>query len=537
MISCNRHDAFPTCQMPLDVDNGTHGAAARHVRRAPDVFISHFTAAAGPDVDNASKPNLSEFENHKIPQGEKPSIWYIPLVGPESIGYKYDNFSFNLPVFEDCPEHDWAWKRKDIAAYVQDAAWRTAEIMSVEGRLIALALENLEYGSFEADWAALNKGKKKEIVLEGLYRGACAAPRDNSRVSCPEMTIAGLVGDGEYNLINLPKRIVAHDPTGNGRVKGLYLFIHPYVDHEMRHTEDAPDHLKCYMYGVALLRNYYIVETLYGILQAYHGRAPQVVTITRLHGKRQYRGLTEEEQKFGAQLNIDDSQCKEEAALAVHACYTCREKTGRDNLKYCARCKGVWYCSKECQRADWKNHKKYCGQPRFDPKIFAPEVEEPDSLIGCPTVASGFTRSPTLWRQVGWLAKSDSQTRDYHVMPNMDPVHTRSIRIFCPYARKFFLIARRRAMASGSLPAIYTMLEIIESQIEDCNLTMDQVRNQFELEYGLKLPTSPAAIRAVAKDFERPTTQELDEELLYDKRRQASVPVPEEHLEQLEFRP
>ncbi|KAF8188474.1 hypothetical protein K438DRAFT_1972175 [Mycena galopus ATCC 62051] len=421
-----------------------------------------------------------------------------------SIGYKYDNFSFNLPLFEDCPEHDWAWKRKDIAAYVQDAAWRTAEIMSVEGQLIALALENLEYGSFEADWAALNKEKQKEIVLEGLYRGACAAPRDNSRVSCPEMTIAGLVGDGEYNLINLLKRIVAHDPTGNGRVKGLYLFTHPYVDHEMRHTEDAPDHLKCYMYGVALLRNYYIVETLYGILQAYHGRAPQVVTITRLHGKRQYRGLTEEEQKFGAQLNIDDSQCKEEAALAVH---------------------GV------------KNHKKYCGQPRFDPKIFVPEVEEPDSFIGCPTVAPGFTCSPTSWRQIGWLAKSDSQTRDYHVMPNMDPVHTRSIRIFCPCARMCFLIARRRAMASSSLLAIYTMLEIIESQIEDCNLTMDQVRSQFELEYGLKLPTSPAAIQAVAKDFERPTTQELNEELLYDKRRQASVPVPEEHLEQLEFRP
>jgi hypothetical protein len=27
----------------------------------------------------------------------------------------------------------------------------------------------------------------------------------------------------------------------------------------------------------------------------------------------------------------------------------------------CAKCRQAFYCSKECQKAHWKNHKKYCG--------------------------------------------------------------------------------------------------------------------------------------------------------------------------------
>jgi hypothetical protein len=45
-------------------------------------------------------------------------------------------------------------------------------------------------------------------------------------------------------------------------------------------------------------------------------------------------------------------------------CKVCGESTSKSgtDLLQCARCRAVKYCSIECQRADWKNHKKWCGK-------------------------------------------------------------------------------------------------------------------------------------------------------------------------------
>ena len=42
-------------------------------------------------------------------------------------------------------------------------------------------------------------------------------------------------------------------------------------------------------------------------------------------------------------------------------CKVCQKNTSSK----CGRCKGEYYCSKECQRSDWKFHKSFC------PKIAA----------------------------------------------------------------------------------------------------------------------------------------------------------------------
>ncbi|KAJ7458571.1 hypothetical protein FB451DRAFT_1273482 [Mycena latifolia] len=443
---------------------------------------------------------------------------------------KYTSYAYIFPAIEQVPEVDWSWQCSDITELNQKIAREIKEIMRDEGKLVAIAVENL-LGTFGSDWNALDGEKKEEIALDGLYRGACAATRDNSRVICPEMTIKGLIGDGEYSLINMLRRIIAHDPTGNGRVKELYLFEHPYVQHEYRCSDDAPDLLKAFLYRAILLRNSYIVETLLGVLQSYLDRPPapnwpaKVYCSLRNEERAEAKKISRAEcKKADLARKVDGSQCREQAAIAVYGCYSCSVKLkSRTDLKRCGRCNLAWCCSPECQKKDWKDHKRFCGKTSFDPKFLAPIPDGPDEFIGCPAAVPGFIRTPALWRQIWYLSKPDSQRQDYHFDTGYEK--TRSVRIvYPPGAQMVFLVARRRAMASGDASAIYMILRIVEYQkpFVPLDLTSEQFRGQFEREYRV---TISEAGRQAAGPFAPPTDKELEEERGFLEQRLALVPT------------
>jgi hypothetical protein len=89
-------------------------------------------------------------------------------------------------------------------------------------------------------------------------------------------------------------------------------------------------------------------------------------------------------------------------------------------------------------------------------------------------------------------------------------------------AKLTFLVARRRAMASGSLPAIYKMLSIIEFEAAMGLHDIINTRSlrQLEKDYNIKI-TEEA--RRVAGAFEPSTAQELKEEEQFLRQRWASV--------------
>ncbi|KAJ7264543.1 hypothetical protein B0H12DRAFT_1230731 [Mycena haematopus] len=435
--------------------------------------------------------------------------------------YSYDR----EPLLENAPGIDYG--ARDITELNVTIASRTKELMHAEGELAALALENLRYGDFEKEWNELRLDKKKELALEGLYRGAC---------NC----------EGEYNLINSYvsfnihrdvalicfwklKRMMEHDSTGNRRVQEVFLFRHPYVDHQYRFTDAAPDVVKAFLYSAQIYRTFCIVETLRGIINACHG-LPMVLNLSVVtampvrHGeeaearKAAERQALEEDKK--SVRPVDQSQCEEMGAMSYTACNTCFVKTGRKHLKRCGQCQIVWYCSPQCQKKDWPEHKKACGKKTFARPQLAPAA--PDEFIGCPVAIPSFVRTPALWRQIWYLSKPDSQYSDYHF--DSQPGRTDSLAIqYPPGARLIFLVARRRAMASGSLPAIHKMLAILEFE-EDLGVrdfTHARYRRQFEKEYRIKI--TPESIRQAAGEFAPPTAKELEEEEEFLRRRWASV--------------
>ncbi|KAJ7206573.1 hypothetical protein GGX14DRAFT_637636 [Mycena pura] len=440
------------------------------------------------------------------------------------LSQKYDSFSYSTKPLEECPDMD-SWKNKavNLQELNQEIAFRIKAIMRAEGGLIRLALDDLVYGTFkEADWAAMDVMRKEGLALEGLYCAACVAPRlgHDSRLSCPEMTVGHLAGDGEYNFVRMLKRLIDHDPTGNARVKSVFFFPHPYFEHDNRCTDAAPDFIKAALYWNSLLRNFYIVNTLLGILYAYHDRPgppihlPKATLLLRTEERKQDRKtFFSEFKKSGFNL---EPQGKDEPAITLYACYTCSLETkNHTDLKTCGRCHLVRYCSSECQKNDWPSHKKFCSQERFDPALLTPTPEADDSFIGCPTTVEGFRRTPALWRQIRSLSQNDSLLQDYHFYEASGG--TLSLRILDPPgAQMVFLVARRRAMASGSPPAVHMMFTVVKHQWKYVagtpDMTLEQIRSQFEKEYRVKV-TEMGVEGAGA--FVPPTQQELEEERRY----------------------
>jgi hypothetical protein len=81
------------------------------------------------------------------------------------IAVQYAGFSFSsAPRCARLPEILRASQCSDIIEINSFIATVTKQIMHDEGFLVALAVENLLYGTFETDWKDLDAKRKKEIV-------------------------------------------------------------------------------------------------------------------------------------------------------------------------------------------------------------------------------------------------------------------------------------------------------------------------------------------------------------------------------------
>lgn len=53
----------------------------------------------------------------------------------------------------------------------------------------------------------------------------------------------------------------------------------------------------------------------------------------------------------------------------------------KEATKRCSRCKSTWYCSTECQKQDWKNHKKIACNDGFQADQYTLHKREFDRII------------------------------------------------------------------------------------------------------------------------------------------------------------
>ena len=89
------------------------------------------------------------------------------------------------------------------------------------------------------------------------------------------------------------------------------------------------------------------------------------------------------ESKREAKKSARDNGTDYKGRNASKRCATCGNADDRDGLKCCARCRQVWYCSRACQQADWKEHKPSCFEAASS------EEEEEESDDACSDAVKG----------------------------------------------------------------------------------------------------------------------------------------------------
>ncbi|KAF7311695.1 putative MYND domain protein [Mycena indigotica] len=404
------------------------------------------------------------------------------------------------------------------------------ELFNAELLLLESSIEIYRLG-FVDSWTALERTAKETIVMEGLYRASCYVVRTcaESRSGCPEMTVSGLAGDGKYNLISLMNAFLSVDPEGTGKLKELYFFEHPYGDNEYRTAAHAPDGLKLGCQQLKVFRNMYIVWALIFIFKTHLGHPREEFPRTRnavhrsAEEKQRMKQVNASLKRDGYYLltKEEERETRRENAKADARCTACHTISTQSSLKRCSRCGHVWYCSVQCQKRDWKTHKRSCGLEHFDLAAVSPVAPAPIEFIGCPPAAPGFVRSLTLRRQIAQLANDCYFGAAYLCDVQADGATFISRPIFLAHstidAKVQFFVARRRAMATGSPAAVAKMMTVLHQAQRDEGLDVpfDTVIAQFVREYEIAPWAGWEQVAEAARDFPPPTQEEKIEEQKY----------------------
>ena len=116
-----------------------------------------------------------------------------------------------------------------------------------------------------------------------------------------------------------------------------------------------------------------IVISVFSILQnvyflLYHKKTSKAIGDKRGNLWREFQKLKENQQ-------LTNNDCTEynNAMYTIQSiinmtaanCFICNKETERENMKKCAACKSVCYCSKECQRKDWHSGGHGCDCLRY----------------------------------------------------------------------------------------------------------------------------------------------------------------------------
>ncbi|KAF7357992.1 MYND-type domain-containing protein [Mycena venus] len=358
---------------------------------------------------------------------------------------------------------------------------------------------------FDTKWLAADRSIRKEHVLLALSR-TCASANNlhEARRLCPmELNLAYLAEDGTH-FIGLLKAIIPQDLSSLPST--LRYFPHPDWD-ALRdfHEKSNPTDLEKLAYRrLLVLRTKLICHVIHTVFRSFLGLGVNDIQVLQPRTVRR-----ELERDLGVKNTPPPG--------AQMVWLGCNSKICPNGLhgwgdipkgKVLLRCKDCWekqhrevkYCSRECQKADWKSaHKVVCGKP-FDFDIAAElatssnptlPVVRANRIKFTPVIGpakAGFERSISLNNQISELGCFTNS--DYILMPTPESVFNPDNHVIFPNPelKKLFHVVREKALTTGDREAVAIMAHALCWWVSRENysgpITVDVLANQIQIEFS-----------------------------------------------------
>ncbi|KAJ7684263.1 hypothetical protein DFH06DRAFT_1155145 [Mycena polygramma] len=374
------------------------------------------------------------------------------------------------------------------------------------------------FRDFDAKWLAADPSVREEHVLLALSRICSTANNlhDARKLCATELNLAYLTKDGQH-LIGLLKAMVPQDISKPP--SSLSYFPHPDWDAlRIFHEKSSPSDLEKLVYQrMLVLRTKLICESLVcmtgfsfrqpghvinTIFRSFLGLGVHNIVVSRGHTVRQ-----ELERDLGIKNKLPPGAQKGRQGCDSKICPNgFHQWVDIPKDKVFLRCKKCWekqhrevkYCSKDCQRVDWKSgHKAICGKPlNFDTVAEIATSNQALVSTSLPKFASvvgpakpGFQMSLSL--QLHLIQLGVHPNTDYMLLPTTlaPPESGRNLQLVFPEPelKRLFRVVREKALTTGEKEPVAIMAHALCWWVSrkdysgpiTTDIVVDQIREEF----------------------------------------------------------
>ncbi|RDB20675.1 hypothetical protein Hypma_012262 [Hypsizygus marmoreus] len=242
--------------------------------------------------------------------------------------------------------------------------------------LVRKVYSDLDEWKFRTPWMLLDDQGRRQLLHEGLVE-ACetVVASQDGRAMCPKITISKMAKDGGKPFItfieSFRKGLEEAGPE-------MYLTPSEWWDKVLKASGPPTELTKNISWMMILMRNEFMSAFV-----AHIGISLLDALQEKSHGMDKVVKIMESNPLLPGPLSSLFSVVNPKPLVRCQNCTKTQDTMeGGPRFKLCGVCKSkldftIHYCSQECQKADWPNHKKYCGKEKRITKELKGTVNDP----------------------------------------------------------------------------------------------------------------------------------------------------------------